>query len=121
MARNSWLLVAALLCAAPAAPAHAQSRCQDAALLDLVSGVLTMDAACDLVAPQTKPEREKIVNALVGEFRDCFAHIQGLSAEIRAEAASAAQAIRRATKPPGSTTCTDFRGTVARLRKLSGR
>lgn len=119
MARNSWLLAVALLCAAPAA--QAQGRCQDAALLDLVSGVLTMDAACDLVAPQTKPEREKIVNALVGEFRDCFAHIQGLSPEIRAEAAAAAQAIRRASKPPGSTTCTDFRGTVARLRKLSGR
>jgi hypothetical protein len=61
-----------------------------------------------------------VVSELRSEFRDCFAQFQTLNAEIRAEAKVAAEAIRSASRPPESTTCTDFRARVARLRKLTG-
>jgi hypothetical protein len=124
---RAWLLVFLLAgCAAPPAQVAEPAptwvdRCQDPAVQDLVIAVLVIDLACDSVSPQTRPERERIVGPLIAEYRSCFAHFQQLNSEIRSEAAVAADAIRRATQPPESTTCTDFAARVARLRKLTGR
>lgn len=119
MAAGAFLFGSLLICAAPAV-AQPQDRCRDPGLLELVSSALTIDLACDEVSPQTKAERERVVSELMSEFRECFAHFQNLNAEIRSEARLAAETIRRASRPPESTTCVDFRARVERARKTTG-
>lgn len=120
MAARAFLFGSLLICAAPAV-AQPQDRCRDPGLLELVSSALTINLACDEVSPQTKAERERVVGELMSEFRECFAQFQTLNAEIRSEARLAAETIRRASQPPASTTCVDFRARVERARKAAGR
>jgi len=119
MTPGAFLFGSLLICAAPAI-AQPQERCRDPALLEFVSSALTINLACDEVSPESKTERERVVGALMSEFRDCFAYFQTLNSEIQSEARLAAEAIRRASQPAGANTCVDFRARVERLRKQAG-
>ena len=91
----------------------------DPGLMTLVHSSHILDLACDEISPETKAERERVMRGLVAEFPDCFAELKELSTYFEFQAKDTAGKLRRADRPPESTTCAEFPSRIQRVREAA--